>query len=87
MQASGGGLDQRLEILGETAVAAEPSERALDHPTPWRNVEAGDAGRPLDGLERPLADLGQRGLEFGTGVAGIGEDMPQPGKGMADRGQ
>src|ERR1700726_2216466 len=42
---------------------------------------------PLDDFDRPLASPFECSLEFVTGVAGIGEDMAQPGKGIADGGE
>jgi len=41
----------------------------------------------LDDFDRPLAQLFEYGFEFVAGVAGIGEDMAQPGKGIADGGE
>ena len=35
----GGRVDQPFEVFGEPAIAAEPSERTLDHPAPWQQME------------------------------------------------
>ena len=34
-----GVFDQRFEAFGKTAVAVEPTEDALDHPTSWDHLE------------------------------------------------
>ncbi len=70
-----GAGDGRLEVLGETAVAAEPGESALHHPTPGQDLEARHAVASLDDLQPPLADLLQRLAEFRSGVGAIGEDL------------
>jgi len=79
--------DGRLEVLGETAVAAEPGEGALHHPTPGQDLEARHAVASLDDLQRPLADLLRRLAEFRSGPGAIGEDMAPPGEGPSDRGE
>src|SRR6266851_3825589 len=80
-------FDGGLEILGETAVSVEPGDGALDHPAALDEVEARGGLDALDDFDRPLAELFECGLEFVAGVAGIGEDMAQPGKGIADGGE
>lgn len=42
---------------------------------------------PLDDFERPVAFSLERGPEFVTGIAAIGEDVAQPGEAGPDRGQ
>src|SRR6266851_9072047 len=80
-------FDGGLEILGETAVSVEPGNGALDHPAAHDEVETrGGWGAP-DDFDGPLAELFECGLELVAGVAGIGEDMAQPGKGIADGGE
>ncbi len=79
--------DGCLEVLCEPAVAAEPREGAFHNPSAGQNLEAFSDIGAFDDLERPLAELGQSIFEFGSGVAAIGEDMAQPGKGRADRSQ
>src|SRR5216683_1390944 len=80
-------FDGGLEILGETAVSVEPGDGALDHPAALDAVEARGGLDALDDFDRPLAELFECGLEFVAGVVGIGEDMAQPGKGIADGGE
>src|SRR4051812_36792465 len=75
----GRGVDQALEVLGEAAVAAEPGEGALDHPAPWQQVEAGGVARPPDDLE--LQSLARGGVQSDIAmIAGIGEQVTEPGK-------
>ena len=50
--------DGGLEVLGETATAAEPGEGALDDPSSRQELEAFDAGRTLDDLDGPRAAIG-----------------------------
>ena len=78
-----GTSDGGLEVLGETAVAPQPGQGALDHPTPGQHLETRHVVASLDDLQRPLANLFQRRGEFRSGVGAIGEDVAQPGK--ADR--
>src|SRR4051794_711399 len=81
----GRGVDQALEVLGEAAVAAEPGEGALDHPAPWQQVEAGGVTRPLDDLE--LQSLARGGVQSDIAlIAGIGEQVTEPGKAPTDPG-
>ena len=76
-----------LEVLGEAAIAVEPSERALDDPASGQQLEALGAVGSLDDLQRPRAECGQRGLQLGAGIAAVGEDVAQPGESVADRGE
>src|ERR1700694_2090710 len=80
-------FDRGLEVLGEAAVTVEPGDGALDHPAALDEVEARGGLDALYDFDRPLAELFECGLEFVAGVAGIGEDMAQPGKGIADGGE
>jgi hypothetical protein len=80
-------FDGGLKILGKTAVSVEPGDGSLDHPTALDEVEArGGLGAP-DDFDRPFAELLEGVLKFVAGVAGIGEDMAQPGTNMADCGE
>ena len=45
------GFGKVLEVLGETPVASEPGEGALDHPTARPNDEALRVVAPLDDLQ------------------------------------
>ncbi len=78
--------DGGFEILGEPAIATEPGEGALDHPSPGQEVEALRGIETLDDLDRPLAKLLQRLLELRSGIAAVGEDMAQPGKTWRSQG-
>lgn len=49
------GLDQRLEVLGEAAVAVEPSDGARDHPLAGQQFETMGAVGPLAHLQGPMA--------------------------------
>src|SRR5712671_4282667 len=82
-----GAGDGRLEVLGETAATAEPGEGTLDHPSPGQELEAVDAGRALDDLDRPGATIGDRALQLRAAIDPVGEDMAQAGKGLAQRTQ
>ncbi len=63
-----GGGDGGFEVFGEPSVTVDPGEEALDHPSPWQDLEAdlvsdlldhldGDAGGVLD----PLGAIGAVG--------------------------
>ena len=41
--------------------------------------------RALDDLHGPVSNLRQCTLKLGSGIAAVGEDMAQPGEGIADR--
>ena len=79
-----GGGDGFLPILGQSA-AVEPDESALDHPSPWQNLEALGGIGALDNFQRPLADVLQSALKFRAAVGGVCNDVTQPGEAMADR--
>ena len=66
-----------LEVLGETAVAIEPCEGALDDPTARQKLEAFGCIGLLDDLDCPLADATQGVLEFVPGI-GAGRDASAP---------
>ena len=76
--------DGLLEVLGEASVPVEPCQRALDHPTAGQDLEALCGVGSLDDLDGPFADAAQRILEFVSGIAAIGEDMPQPREALDD---
>ncbi len=83
----GGAFDGPFEVLGETAVAVEPCEGALDHPAAGDSLEPLGTVGTLDDFYCPLAHVAQGGAEFGAGIPPIGEDMAQPGKAVSDRRQ
>ena len=57
----GGAGDGCLEVLGEAAASSEPREGAFDHPSARQELEAFDAGWPLDDLDGPGAAMGDSG--------------------------
>src|SRR5579863_1773842 len=79
--------DGRLEVFGESTASAEPSKGALDHPSARQELEAFDARRPLDDLDRPRAAIGQRIRQLLAAVDAVGEDVPQLWEGVAQRAQ
>jgi len=83
---SGAG-DGGLEVLGEATASAEPSKGALDHPAPGQELEAFDAGRPFDDLDRPRAAMVDGGAQLGPSVDAVGEDAAQLGEASAQRAQ
>src|SRR3977135_2337440 len=80
-----GAGDGRLEVLGETAATAEPGKGTLDHPSPGQELEAFDAGRALDDLDRPGATIGDRALQLRTAINPVGEDMAQARDTLTER--
>src|SRR6266545_6530630 len=81
----GGAGGAGLEVFGEPPAAAEPGEAALDHPSPGQELETFDPGRALDNLDCPGAAIGDSALQLLAAVDPIGEDMAQPGEGLAQR--
>src|SRR6266446_7338127 len=72
-----------LEVLGETAAAAQPGKGALNDPSPGQELEAFDARRTLDDLDGPWAAIVDGGAQLGAAVDAVGEDVAQPGKASA----
>lgn len=62
-----------LEVLGEAAATADPSESALDDPSFGENDEAMQL-LTLDDLQRPAPGLGDDRGHLRALIAGIGED-------------
>jgi hypothetical protein len=77
-------LDGFLEVLCESAAAAEPGEGALDHPSSRQEFEALRLIGAFDDLKGPGADFAQSLLEFLAAVSAIGEDMAEPRVAMAN---
>lgn len=69
-----------FEVLGEASIAAKPGEGSLDHPSAGQDLEALRVGGALDDFEDPRAEAGDGFCRFFAGIAGIGEDLLQPGK-------
>ena len=78
----GGGT---LEVLGEAAASAEPGKGSFDDPAPGQELEAFDAGRPLDDLDGPRPAMGERVDELFAAINAVGKDMAQPGKASRKR--
>src|SRR5512137_628536 len=66
-----------FEVLREAAASAEPGKGALDDPSPRQQLEAFDARRALDDLDRPWTAMGDRREELFAAVNPIGKDMAQ----------
>ena len=49
-----------------------------------QNLEAFCGVGPLDDLDCPLADFGERGVEFFAGIGAVGEDMAHPEEAVTD---
>ena len=52
-----GTLGSCFHILGQAAVAVQPGEGALDHPTAGQQDKALGSVRPFDDLDGPFAEL------------------------------
>jgi hypothetical protein len=74
-------LNSGLEVFGEAAVARAPAPRAIA----GRQNEALGRIDASDNLDGPLPELAERGFELVAGAGGVGEQMTQPGEGVADR--
>lgn len=68
-----------LEVFGETAAAADPSQGALDNPAFGKNDEA-MLLVAFDDLQRPGSGFGDRFGRFRTLISGIGEDAFDEGE-------
>ena len=79
-----GGGDAGLEVLGEPSIAVQPSQCALDHPAARYDIETARTSRALDNLQGPPTDPLQSRRELGAGIGTVGEDVTQPGEGVAD---
>src|SRR5207248_3488850 len=71
--ARGGGL----EVLGEAAVAPDPSEGAFDDPAFGLGLEGPNLLGTSDDLDRPPAELGDRVAKLVATVDAVGEDVLQ----------
>ena len=75
----GGADNGGFEILCEAPASAEPGKGSLYHPTSRQKFEPAGGVGALDDLYGPCADFGEASIEFGTGIAAVGEYVPQPG--------
>ncbi len=71
-----------LEVFGETAAAADPSQGALDDPAFGKNDEAMQFVA-LDDLDGPGSGLCQRRRQLRPLIVGIGEDAFDEGEAAA----
>jgi len=62
-----------LEVFGETAAAADPSQGALDDPALGENDEAMQLVA-LDDLDGPSPGFGERRCQLRSLIVGVGED-------------
>src|SRR5207248_8288475 len=79
--------DRRLEVLGKTSTATEPSEAALDHPSSGQELEAFNTGRALDDFDGPRPAIGGGIEQLFAAINPVGEDMAQLREGSAQRAQ
>ena len=77
------GSGRTFEVFGEAATSSEPGKGSLDHPASRQELEAFDAGWPLDDLDGPGAAMGERANELFAAIDAVGKDMPQLGKALA----
>ena len=77
---SGFGGSGSLEVFGKTPAPAAPGKGAFDDPAPRQELEAFDAMRPLDDLDRPRSAMRECVLKLVAAVDTIGKDVPQLGE-------
>jgi hypothetical protein len=70
-----GARDRSLEILGQTAVAIEPSQSPFDKPSPWQQLKAGWVNGAIADLDGLLAEFGERLMQVGAVVDAVGEQV------------
>lgn len=76
-----------LKVLGEAAVAIEPSQCAFGHPAPGKDDEALGGIGPLYDLDSPFPDPAQSLPQLVTRITAIGKNMAQPREAFDDLGQ
>jgi hypothetical protein len=83
-----GAVDCGLEVLGETATAAQPGKGAFDNPSARQKHKGvlGGVGA-LDDLEGPLTECGHGAAQLVAGITAIGENVAQSGIERSDQGQ
>ena len=69
-----------LPIFGEPSAAIEPSKRALDNPAFGQDNKSFGPIRALDDPRSERANFGQRGAEFRSLIAAVGEQLLKKGK-------
>src|SRR6266545_3877958 len=76
--------DRCLEVFGEPTIAAEPGKGSLDHPTSTLWLERSEALGTGDDLDRPFAQVSERGEQLRTSIYAVGEDVAQLGEHASD---
>ena len=69
-----------FEVLGKATAPAAPGKSAFDDPAPRQELEAFDAMRSLDDLNRPWPAMRQCVLKLIAAVDAIGKDVLQLGE-------
>ncbi len=77
------GGDGFFPVFCEPSAAPEPCEGAFDDPPSRKDFEAAGGIGTLDDLERLLADPVQCGAQFRPVISAVGEQVAQPGTGIA----
>ena len=72
-------VGERLVVLAQSAVAAEPRERAFHNPTLGQDDESGAVAQTLDDRHRPAAKL-SRPVDQLSGVTPVGPGDFEPGE-------
>ena len=68
---------QRLVVLAQTTIAAEPGKGSLDNPTLGQNLETGGIVAAFDDLQDPVAQFSGP-LDQLAGIPPIGPDQLEP---------
>ena len=69
-----------FEVLGKAPAPATPGKSAFDDPAPRQKLEAFDAMRSLDDLNRPRPAMRECFLKLVATVDTIGKDVSQLGE-------
>jgi hypothetical protein len=72
-----------LEVLGKAPASAEPCKGSFDNPASRQQLEAFDAMRSLDDLDRPRPAMGECSSKLFAAINTIGKDMPQLGEAVS----
>jgi hypothetical protein len=69
------GCGRSFEVFGKAAASAEPGEGAFNHPTSRQKLEAFDARRSLDDLDRPRSGVGERIEKLLAAINAVSKNM------------
>ena len=72
-----------LKISCETSTATEPCKSPFDDPASRQELEAFDAGWPLDDLDVPRATFGECVEELFATIHAVGKDVLESGKAVS----